>query len=106
MSDQFIRTVIRACASLKPRQGYARDVIRGRQIWSGADLQGKARLYGTGYARQRMHASSAWYDAGGCIVALRRTGQLVSAIYIGMDDYGTALYETRGGVIPAGGLRD
>lgn len=41
-----LRSIIRqAIDNLSPRQKYAADVIRGKRLWSGADLQGKARKY-------------------------------------------------------------
>lgn len=99
------RIIKEACNMLRSRQEYARDVLRGRQRWSGADLQGKARRYGGGYARQRKYAAEALYDVGGCIVALRQSGRLLSAVYVGMDDYGTALYELHRGILTADALR-
>lgn len=95
----FERVLQRATGALGPRAGYARDVLEGRQSWSGADLKGKAKRYGGGYARQRGHAARAWQAAGGVIVALRRSGKLVSAVPVGMDDYGTALYLRRSGEV-------
>lgn len=97
--------VARACASLPARCRYARDVIRGNQAWSGADLRGAARRWGSGYARQRSAARAALFDAGGCVVALRRTGRLLTACRIGMDDAGNALYATDEGVISSVNLR-
>lgn len=105
MSKRLNSIVARACAILPARCRYARAVIRGNQAWSGADLRGAARRWGSGYARQRSVARAALFDAGGCIVALRRTGGLVTACYVGMDDAGNALYETDAGVISSVNLR-
>lgn len=82
-----------ACALLRPRQQYARAVIRGRQLWSGADLRGRAKRWGAGYARQRRAARDALWAAGGDIVPTYH-GRLVTAVYVGADDYGDALYRT------------
>lgn len=99
--QQTIRT---AAESL--RGHYARDVVRGIQRWSGADLKGKARRYGASYARQRALARMALHAAGGVIVALRGTGRLCTAVRIGCDDFGTALYDVAGlGVVTADRLR-
>ena len=89
---RFSETVRRALAKLGPRQTYAAAVIGGRQAWSGADLKGKAKRFGGSYARQRAKARVAWLESGGDIVAMRRTGKLISAVCIGADDFGAALY--------------
>lgn len=79
------------------KSAYAAAVIEGAQAWSGADLKGNARKYGAHYARMRRSAESAWRAAGGTIIACER-GAHESAVYIGMDDYGNALYQSWGGV--------
>ena len=85
-----------ACASLPSRARYARDVIEGYQRWSGADLKGKARKFGAGYARQRTRARTALFDAGGMILAVDH-GRHVTAVPVGTDDYGNAVYATPSG---------
>lgn len=35
------------------RGSYQRDLLRGRQRWSGSDLRGRAARYGAHYARSR-----------------------------------------------------
>jgi hypothetical protein len=86
-----------ACASLPNRARYARDVIYGDQRWSGSDLKGKARKFGAGYARQRTRARTALFNAGGMILAINR-GRHVTAVPVGTDDYGNAVYATPNGV--------
>lgn len=86
-----------ACALLRTRQNYARDVIMGYQAWSGADLKGKARRYGGGYARQRDTARSAVNAAGGLVLPVGNAGRLCLCERIGMDDMGNALYATTQG---------
>lgn len=90
-------TIDRACAALPTRAQYAREVIRGTQRWSGADLKGKAKKFGAAYARQRSVAMRAWHNAGGVIVAVEH-GRNVSAIYAGTDPQGRAVYVTVDGV--------
>jgi len=85
-----------ACASLPNRARYARDVIHGDQRWSGADLRGKAKKFGAGYARQRNRARTALFAAGGMILAVDR-GRHVTAVPVGTDDYGHAIYATPSG---------
>lgn len=95
-----------AMQHLNPRAHYARDVLSGYQRWSGADIKGKARRFGAGYARQRSKAASALLKAGGCIVAERRTGRLRTAALLCVDDYGTEIYDVQGlGTVPADQLR-
>lgn len=98
--DIYLQTLQRAHDILRashPRAGYAHDVLNGIQKWSGADLKGKARKFSGGYHRQRQHAAKALRDAGGCIIAINR-GRCVTAIYLGADDYGNAIYGTPRGV--------
>jgi hypothetical protein len=77
---------ILAAAAASLRGQYARDVVTGRQRWSGSDLKGKARKYGYTYARQRAKARAALAAAGGCIIAIDH-GLNVSAVAIGDDIY-------------------
>lgn len=86
----------RACAELSPRQRYASAVIWGSQAWSGADLQGKAKTYSASYARQRDAARRALDDVGGEVRAVDH-GRLVTAVCVGVDDYGACVYQTLDG---------
>lgn len=93
-----MRQVIDAAADhLNPRAGYARDVLRGWQRWSGADLQGKAKSFGSKYAQQRVKAAEALRMAGGVLVPVEH-GLIVTAVYVGADDFGGAVYHTTVGV--------
>ncbi len=95
--DSMIQEAHANLTASYPRAGYAHDVLSGRQWWSGADLQGAARNYGGHYAEQRKHAAWALHDAGGVILPVEH-GRLVTALPIGMDDFGNAVYETRRGM--------
>lgn len=68
-----------AIASLSPRQRYAAEVIRGQRRWSGMDLKGKAKQYGSSYERQRNLAQAAFMRAGGLILPVD-DGLHVSAV--------------------------
>jgi hypothetical protein len=85
--------------SRHPRAGYAHAVLSGVQRWSGADLQGKARRYGYGYHRQRNYAKWAWFEAGGLLLSIGPQGRIESAVYVGADDYGNAIYHTAAAVV-------
>lgn len=85
-----------------PRAGYADDVLRGAQAWSGADLKGKARKFGASYAGQRRYARQALIAAGGVLVAIKQTGRLISALYVGQDDFGAAVYVSAKGPLIIG----
>lgn len=97
LTETLQDTIDRACAALPTRAQYAREVIRGTQRWSGADLKGKAKKFGAAYARQRSVAMRAWHDAGGVIVAVEH-GRNVSAIEAGTDAQGRAVYLTVDGI--------
>ena len=75
-----------AAAAASLRGQYARDVVTGRQRWSGSDLRGKARKYGQTYYIQRRKARAALFAAGGCIIAIDH-GLNVSAVQVGDDIY-------------------
>ena len=79
------------------RGAYACAVVSGRQLWSGADLQGKAKSYGGGYARQRNKAYTALRRAGGEVLAVDH-GKRVTAVRICTDDFGNAVYATTDGL--------
>ena len=81
----------KACGML--RGAYARDVVTGQQRWSGADLRGKAKNYGSTYARQRRKAEKALEAAGGEVVAVEH-GRLVTGVALCVDDYGNQVYMT------------
>jgi hypothetical protein len=88
-----------AISTLSPRQQYAASVLRGHQAWSGADLKGKARKYGSSYSRQRGQAKDALYASGGQIIALQHAGKLVSAVVLCTDDFGNQILETNSGLV-------
>ena len=83
----MIESII-AAAAASLRGQYARDVVAGRQRWSGSDLRGKARRYGYSYSVQRAKAHAALRAAGGVIIAIDH-GLLVSAVQIDADTYAT-----------------
>ena len=92
-----LRAVIAAaCAALNPRARYAADTITGRQRWSGSDLRGKAKRFGHSYAVQRSKAGAALTKAGGHVIAIDH-GLRVTAVFIGQDDYGSAVWDTTRG---------
>ena len=91
------RVIEEAGELLNPRAGYARDVLRGWQRWSGADLQGRAKKFGASYAQQRGKAAGALREAGGAIIPVEH-GFLVTGVYVGADDFGAAVYHTTVGV--------
>lgn len=83
----FDQLLTRAEARISEKQGYARDVLYGRQRWSGADLQGKAKKYGAWYAEQREEAGYALKEAGGFIIH-RENGLICAAMQIGVGESG------------------
>ena len=87
--------------SLYPRASeYACDVIMGLRAWSGADLQGKAKKYGRSYAVQRNRAAECFDICNG--VRVRANRRIVSAVYLCMDDYGNAVYQSTIGIVVNG----
>lgn len=76
----MIDTII-AAAAASLRGQYARDVVSGRQRWSGSDLRGKARKYGYSYSVQRRKARAALFAAGGgsCAQAMAANCGLTTA---------------------------
>jgi len=91
-------TVISAAiAALNPRANYAADTIVGIQRWSGADLKGKAKKYSDSYAVQRSKAGAALTKAGGRVVAINN-GLRVTAVQVGVDDYGNVIFDTLEGL--------
>jgi hypothetical protein len=97
---RVVETAIALFRERHPRSTYGVDVLGGAQQWSGADLRGKANTYSGSYARMRRAAARCLAEAGGCIVALKRTGLRVTAVRL---PDGT--YETRGGILTAAQLR-
>ena len=81
----MIQSII-AAAAASLRGQYARDVVSGRQRWSGGDLRGKARKYGYSYSVQRRKARAALFAAGGVIIAIDH-GLNVSAVRIDAENY-------------------
>jgi hypothetical protein len=81
----MIQSII-AAATASLRGQYARDVVSGRQRWSGGDLRGKARKYGYSYSVQRRKARAALFAAGGVIIAIDH-GLNVSAVRIDAENY-------------------
>jgi hypothetical protein len=81
----MLNTII-AAAAASLRGQYARDVVSGRQRWSGSDLRGKARKYGRSYYVQRRKARAALFAAGGVIIAIDH-GLNVSAVRIDAGSY-------------------
>lgn len=81
----------KACGML--RGAYAQNVVTGQQRWSGADLRGKAKNYGSTYARQRRKAEKALEAAGGEVVVVEH-GRLVTGVALCVDDFGNQIYMT------------
>lgn len=95
--DAMISKAIEIHTAPHPRAAYALDVLSGRQQWSGADLRGNAKKYGAGYAIQRRLAERSLAEAGGETI-YADNGERVSAVLVGQDDMGNALYETAEGI--------
>lgn len=93
-SKEFNEFVDRALVILskKTRSQYAKNVILGHQIWSGADLKGAAKKYGKHYADMRRLARQAVIEAGGAVIPVEH-GRLILAWLAP----GATLYETRRG---------
>ena len=91
MTEQFAAIIEAAISNLNPRARYARDVIRGHQRWSGADLRGLAKTrFGASYAEQRDNALRALERAGGTVISIAPHGKRVTAIPVGDGYYETA----------------
>ncbi len=88
---QLTEVCDKACQML--RGAYAQNVVTGQQRWSGADLRGKAKRYGSSYGRQRRKAEKALEAAGGEVVAVEH-GRLVTGVALCVDDYGNQIYST------------
>lgn len=86
--ETFESVIEAAIANLHPRARYARDVIRGRQRWSGADLRGLAKTrFGPAYAAQRDNALRALERAGGAVISIAPHGLLITAVPVGEGRY-------------------
>lgn len=83
-------------ASANLRSEYAREVLQGRQMWSGSDLKGNAKKYGSSYYQQRQKAGAALREAGGQIIATE-SGRLMTAVSVCVDDYGNQIFATTAG---------
>lgn len=95
---KIIKAVVEKAESmLSSRQHYARDVLAGNQLWSGADLKGVAKKFGAGYAKQRGCALKALRAAGGEVQPCEN-GLMQTVVSIGMDDYGNAIYAAADGI--------
>ena len=91
MTPEFETVIDAAIAQLNPRARYARDVIRGRQKWSGADLRGLAKTrFGAAYAAQRHNALRALERAGGTVISIAPSGKRVTALALPDGRYQTA----------------
>ena len=98
--SKLLKTIHAAVDSLHekhPKASYAADVILGYQSWSGSDLKGKARKFSMSYYYQRIRAASFFRCSGGLILPVNN-GKLISAVYLGQDDYGNAVYDTLQGI--------
>jgi hypothetical protein len=95
--EQTLSTAESALIAASPRAGYALDVLRGRQLWSGADLKGNAKKFGASYAGQRVRAAYIWRDAGGIVAPSGDNGKRLSFVQIGIDDFGNGIYQSRSG---------
>lgn len=84
--------VKKACAMV--RGEYQKAVISGRQTWSGSDLLGLAKKYGSKYNASRERAFAALRAAGGAVIAVEH-GRLVTAVKVCVDEYGNEVYATR-----------
>ena len=52
----------------RARQGYTGDVLRGIRNWSGSDLEGKAKRFGSSYRVQRQIAEKCLTSVGGVLI--------------------------------------
>lgn len=94
--NRLSRVIRDAKATLNPRARYAQAVITGDRLWSGADIKGHAKRWSSSYALQRAKARYAVEAAGGLVLPINH-GFLVTAVPVGQDDYGNALYKTTHG---------
>jgi len=84
---RYDRMIDRALGNISPRAQYQRDVLTGRQYWSGSDLRGEANRWGASYARARESAMSALIAAGGTTVYHRqKNGLKIGALPVLWDD--------------------
>lgn len=99
ITTPYQRMIQRAKAQLPARARYALRVLDGDQIWSGADLRGKAKLWGAAYALQRERAQRALQRAGGELVYdSDSNGKCIAALPIARDADGeTVAWQTSQG---------
>src|SRR5262245_31449481 len=96
----------RVCADARallgpgPGKRYARECVSGVFLWSGADLKVSSPRWAM-LSIQRRAARIALESAGGVVLSVDR-GALRTAVYVGMTDYGDALYLTRMGTYQTG----
>lgn len=96
-ASQIVNKVnARAAKRLPTRMSYGRAVLAGAQNWSGSDLQGAAKSWGSSYRRARQAAADALGIEGGRVLAVDY-GKLLSAVPVCTDDYGNEVYATRRG---------
>ncbi len=95
--NRTIKVAIENLDKAGNRSAYARDVLLGRAAWSGGDLKGKAKQFSAGYYHQRIKAKYALFAAGGVLLHVERN-RLITAVPVGMDDYGNAVYATELGI--------
>lgn len=93
---QEVTNIALAMLDLYTRSNYARNVLLGRQNWSGSDLRGKAKHWGSRYRELRRKAGRALQQAGGLIVATENN-RLRTAAPAGQDDFGNMIVNTRSG---------
>jgi hypothetical protein len=93
----YADTIAKAVAMLRPQQRYAAEVLTGQRQWSGADLKGKAKKYGAGYALQRAHAKDALQKAGGEVIEAEH-GRKVAAVLLREEQDGSRIYATAAGL--------
>lgn len=89
-----------ATAAATLRGNYAQNVVKGYQLWSGADIRGRAAKFGGKYRDQRTKASQALYAAGGKVIQIDYNKR-VTAVDAGVDDYGNRLMLTTEGMATA-----
>jgi hypothetical protein len=93
----YADTIAKAVAMLRPQQRYAAEVLTGQRLWSGADLEGKAKKYGARYALQRRAAKDALRKAGGEVIEVEH-GRKVAAVLLRDEQDGSRIYATAAGL--------
>jgi hypothetical protein len=99
---RYDRMIDRALGNISPRAQYQRDVLTGRQYWSGSDLRGEANRWGASYARARESAMSALIAVGGTTVYHRqKNGLKIGALPVLLGDARPVAYQTAEGYVVA-----